>query len=373
MSDGAVSALVLGAHVWGSPPQDQLDHPTSVGLARRLGGRYEVVARGKPARWDLPDQVGVTYLPTGGGPAAFPVRAYRTGKQLARTLPHPAVLVTSDVLAAAVGPWLARRTGLPLVVQVQGEVVRPGPEYGGRLKRAAIGAVVRYAVRRADGVRCVNEVLRRQVAAVRGDDQVDVVGTRVDTTRFFPSRTASAGSPTVVCVAALVPVKNHDVLLHAIARVREHVPDVRLVLLGEGSRREEISRLASELDLVDAVELRGSVGHDEVASALRGATVSVLPSFSEGQPRAVLEAMASGVPVVASDLPALRAVLEDGRTGVLLAPTDVDGWARALTRLLQEPGQRRQLAQAALEHVRAAHDAETGLDRFAAFLRSVAR
>ena len=163
--------------------------------------------------------------------------------------------------------------------------------------------------------------------------------------------------PTVVTVGRLYPDKGIDVLLHAMALLRRRLPTARAVVVGgeqtgyEGHLADLLD-LRGQLDLDDAVFFPGPLGSPQ--SVLLSATAYVQPSRTELQPLAVLEAMAVGLPVVASGVGGVPEMLDGGRLGLLVPPDDPPALADSLARVLEEPGLGDELGRAAQAHVRAA-------------------
>ena len=165
--------------------------------------------------------------------------------------------------------------------------------------------------------------------------------------------------PTVVNVGRLHPDKGIDILLHAMVLLRRQVPAARAVVVGgeqvghEGHRGELLD-LRRRLDLEEAVEFPGFL--DRPQAVLLGASAYVQPSRerTELQPIAVLEAMALGLPVVASRVGGVPEMLGDGRLGLLVPPEDAAALAAGLARVLGDHALGDQLGRAAQAHVRAA-------------------
>ncbi|MGH2747921.1 MAG: glycosyltransferase [Actinomycetota bacterium] len=161
--------------------------------------------------------------------------------------------------------------------------------------------------------------------------------------------------PTVVSVGNLRPEKGHAVLLEAFAEVVTALAEARLVLVGGGMLEERLRRRTKELGLESHVEFAGPV--EDVWPYLAAAHVFAFPSKHEMLGVAAMEAMAAGLPVVASDVGGIPEVVEDGVTGILVPPGDRLAWANAITRLLRssqlrdEMG-RRAVASADRWHVR---------------------
>ncbi|HWS14462.1 MAG TPA: glycosyltransferase, partial [Rhodocyclaceae bacterium] len=153
--------------------------------------------------------------------------------------------------------------------------------------------------------------------------------------------------PTLVCVARLEPVKNHRVLLEALALLRARGVPFRAALLGDGKAREAVLAARRELGLDEVVDMPGAADQDQVRDWLQRADVSVLSSDSEGMPVSLMEAAAAGVPVVATDVGGNADLVADGETGYIVAPRDPAAFAAALERLLSDPGQRARFGAAA--------------------------
>jgi len=161
------------------------------------------------------------------------------------------------------------------------------------------------------------------------------------------------GAQIVGVVARLEPEKGHPTLFEAWPAVLRAVPDAYLLVVGEGSRRDALERLAQELRVAHRVVFTGR--RDDVPAVTAALDVAVLPSYREAQGLTILEAMALSRPVVASNVGGIPEVVEDGVTGLLVPPHDPDALAAALIRLLVDHPYADMLA-------RAGHD--TVHDRF---------
>jgi GalNAc-alpha-(1->4)-GalNAc-alpha-(1->3)-diNAcBac-PP-undecaprenol alpha-1,4-N-acetyl-D-galactosaminyltransferase len=155
----------------------------------------------------------------------------------------------------------------------------------------------------------------------------------------------------VMTMGRLSREKGFDVLLSAFARVAENNPSWRLMILGEGDQRPELERLTKSLGLRDRVALPGSIRNP--FPVLKQAKLFVLPSRHEGFANVLIEAMACGVPVVASDCPSGPSeIVRDGKNGVLVPSEDVTAMAAALARLMADEGERARLALCGAETVK---------------------
>ncbi len=201
-----------------------------------------------------------------------------------------------------------------------------------------------------DAVVTVSEALRREAIERLGCDPARVfhVVNGVDLGRFSSLPTSdsarrlaglAAGETAIALVSRFVAhgsvMKGHPDLLRAFARVAAAEPAARLVLVGDGPSRPEIAALARELRVADRVRFLGQ--RDDVPALLPAFAAVALPSRGEGLPRALVEAMAAGVPVVGADVGGIPELLRGG-AGLLHAPGDAEALAAALLRVLREPG-----------------------------------
>ncbi len=160
------------------------------------------------------------------------------------------------------------------------------------------------------------------------------------------------GDPVLVEMARLEPQKGHQVLLRALPLIRARFPKTRLVCVGEGSLREELTQQAAALGLKDCVRFVGFQPNVEDWLAL--ATATVLPSFYEGLPLAAIESLAAGKPVLASAVDGTPEVVRHGITGFTFRPGHSGELAETACRILREPELGRAMGQAGrrwvLEH-----------------------
>ncbi len=163
-----------------------------------------------------------------------------------------------------------------------------------------------------------------------------------------------------ICVARFAPQKAHDVLLRATAEARRSAPELRLLLVGDdpfGDGRERAEALAAELGQADAVRFVGI--RRDVARLLAVADVFVMSSLWEGFGLVFLEAMSAALPVLATSVSGVPEVVENDVTGLLVPPSDVQAFARALVRLASDGARREALGRAGRQRVRE----RFGLDR----------
>ncbi|PVE20960.1 glycosyltransferase [Microvirga sp. KLBC 81] len=276
--------------------------------------------------------------------------------------PHPGLCHhfaarAPDVVHAQNGVWAkaalaARAADVPAVIHTA---------HGFSLNEPWFGDALRWwAGLRTDMVVAVSASLREHLvrrARIPASRVVTIIN-GIDTARFAPSgrsgilREALGIGPDVPllgCVARLDPVKNHALLLEAMALLVRQVPDARLVLVGDGPLREALQERAEALGLGGKVLFAGTLA--DTAPAYRDLDLFVLPSVSEGTSISVLEAMASGIPVVATAVGGTPQLLDGGTCGTLVPSGDPAAMAEAIRRLLTDPVGRTRMARAARERV----------------------
>jgi glycosyltransferase involved in cell wall biosynthesis len=261
---------------------------------------------------------------------------------------------------------IACASGRPVVLQLHGSgfqrgLRRPGPR--GALARRAVGRVARAA----DAVLAATPAWAAEAAGLLGVETVRVVPNTADVSGLIGVPHDGAGSQTVLFLGRLERAKGVFELVEAAALLRSAHPRLRLVLAGHGRDTAELRDLVAARGLTAAVELPGWVEGEPKRRLLASAACLALPSHAEGLPLAVLEAMISGVPVVATHVGGIPEAVRDGQEALLVAPGDVAALAEAIGRVLDDEQLARRLGRAA----RARGLAEFAPGRVAAALASV--
>jgi glycosyltransferase involved in cell wall biosynthesis len=271
-------------------------------------------------------------------------RARTYARALRPALLHANGLEFQTSLTAA---RLRRTTSIPLVLtaHLAGFDAMPQPwRTLGDVHQQTIG---RHLLGRADRIIAVSHAVARHVETLGAPSgRVRIVPNGVDHERFRagPSRGREVR---LLFVGRLVPNKGADDAVRAFAGVRRLRGDVSLTVVGDGPQREDLAALARRLGVADGVRFAGWAR--DVERYLAEADVLLRPTRTEGMPLTVLEAMASGVCILASDVPGNAELIDDGRTGVLVPAGDVRALAAALRRLVDDGAERSRLAGAARE------------------------
>ncbi len=316
----AAVAYVPGAAIVGKPPRPALlanlpRHETTSGIETTYMRQL--------------------YLPRLGVPIAVPL-------YFASLLAHRRMLARADVILAT---WAypdgcaailaAHALGKPCVVKVHGS------DMNLVAKMPSARAVLRAVLPRTDAMVSVSRPLAEEIAAVGvAREKIHVVENGVDTETFTLRDKAEArralGLPVdkkiVLTVGRLEPQKGTTDLLEAWARVREVRSDVVLVLIGDGVSRPAVD--ARKAEWKDGLVAPGSVPFADIARWMSACDVFTLPSWAEGTPNAVLEALASGRPSVGSDVGGIPDVLSDPRSGLIVPARDPAALARGLLEAL---------------------------------------
>jgi glycosyltransferase involved in cell wall biosynthesis len=322
----------------------------------------------------------------------------RTALALARcSLRQPAVVATA--LARTIGAHVAH----PVLLAKSLPLVATAAELAGRLREAGVDRIhahwatypaqVAWAVRILEGIPysitahahdiflpnpllrekirlsdftvTISEYNRRFLLERCGEDLSDRIrvvhcGIPLEAYPFRPPE--APRKLRVVSIGRFVDYKGFPVLLHAVAALRRSGRDVTCDIVGDGPLRGLVEKEVSALGLNGAVRLLGSRTQEEVKEILRGAAACVLAcqrghdGQMDGIPVVLMEAMALGVPAVATRISGIPEIIEDGRTGLLAEPGSPDSLAAAVERLLSDPGLAARLAAAGRKRVEEAFD-----------------
>jgi glycosyltransferase involved in cell wall biosynthesis len=276
---------------------------------------------------------------------------------LRRVRPH--IVHSHTAKGGTLGRLAARLAGVPIVLHTyHGHVFRG---YFSPSRTRLFLAIERWLARRTDRLLTVSEAVRDDLLAlgIGTPRQHMVVPLGLDLERFVEcgrhrgALRAELGlprdAPLVAIVARLVPIKAHEVFLQAAARVAHLVGDSRFLVIGDGERGPELRALAAGLGLGERVRFLG--WRADIDRIYADVDVVALTSRNEGSPVSLIEAMAAARPVVATRVGGVPGLVEDGVSGCLVEPGDVEGVAAAIRDLLGDPERRRTLGMAGRKRV----------------------
>ena len=323
---------------------------------RRWSGYRDVVPR------DTVDDVVVHYprkvtLPGGRlghrNADAFLLGIRRTVRRIHREWPidvmHAHMMVPDGWAAARIG----HEMGVPAVGTAHRADVLDIPAQGAKARMR-----VAEAIQTLDAVVTVSRAIGDAADAIaRPRRPITVVPNGADETVFLPRNAAAArvrigvpdDGPVISYVGKLVPRKGVDDLVEAMGILAARASGApRLVMAGIGPLREPLERRAAELGVADRITWLGKVPHDDVGWVMSTGDAFVLPSLSEGLPTVVCEAMACGLPVVATAVDGTPEIVDDPHTGLLVPPHDPGALAQALARVLDDDALRTAMGAEAL-------------------------
>ncbi|EMA61301.1 LPS biosynthesis protein [Halorubrum distributum JCM 13561] len=233
---------------------------------------------------------------------------------------------------------LKRRLGdIPLAITNHGLYSQNAPE---RLFSLYLKTLGRWTFNQADVVFCYTDVDKERVRELGVSSRIEVVANGIDTERFTPegpeSELIDADGPVVLFVGRFAEGKRPWLAVEAFAEVLAEHPDAELCLCGDGALREDLETQVAELGIGESVTFLGHVPYDEMPKVYRSGDVLVLPSRAEGVPRTVLEAMASGLEIVMSDLDQVTPML--GERGHVVADDGDRSFADGLLEAIGDLG-----------------------------------
>ena len=266
--------------------------------------------------------------------------------------------------AASVALHLHRLTGVPYSLTAHAkDIYRDGIDRG-QLATKLLSA--RFAVTVSD----YNEAYLERLAP---GSRVVRIYNGLDLERFVANGRRPAEPPLVLAVGRLVEKKGFAVLIRACALLRDRGRSFRCVIVGKGPLESELRDLIETLGLRDRVELSGPLPQEQLLELYPRATVVVAPCVvgsdgnRDGLPTVLIEAMALGIPVVATTVTGIPELVEDGRTGTLAPPADPARLADAVERVLAEPAAMSALAEAGRKRIERNFDIRRNVERLRTF------
>ena len=233
--------------------------------------------------------------------------------------------------------WLGWLLSKPVVVTARGTDVNLIPRL--RIPRR----LIQHALQRASAIVAVSEALKQAIVDLDfNPERVTVLRNGVDLRKFFPQdrkkirRELGIDRPTLISVGHLIERKGHDIVIGALRELPDHV----LLIVGEGPQRASLQSLATSLGLGSRVRFLGAISHDEMARYYSAADALVLASSREGWPNVLLESMACGTPVVASNVWGNPEIVKLSDSGLLMNDRTSKAAAQAIRSLFDNLPQR---------------------------------
>jgi glycosyltransferase involved in cell wall biosynthesis len=289
--------------------------------------------------------------------------------QLVRSF-KPDVVHTHMAKAGTVGRLAARLCGVPLIVHTyHGHVFHsyfsPARTRVFLTIERALGLATHRVVAVGDGQR--DEIASYGVVPI---DKIDSIRLGLELGPFLEAERSrgelrrelgiDAATPVIGIVARLVPIKAHEVFLQSARAILAALPRAQFLIVGDGERRQELSRLAEQLGLADCVRFLG--WRREMVPVYADLDVVALTSLNEGSPVALIEALAAARPVVSTAVGGVPEVVINGETGLTVRPSDPAALAEAIVSLLRDPETAARLGAAGRRHVYPRYDSSRLVD-----------
>ena len=330
---------------------ERLSRLDIVVFTRRASGLTRRELSGNVTVYPTDSRHSLTYVPD----------ALRVSKQVQTECGRADLVITQDpFLTGLVGYLLARRWGIGLSVQLFSSFFDNPQWLSERPINRLLNVLGKWIVRAADTVR-VESPTEKQHLTILGvpAERVWVIPILHNLQRFAQAdgtaiRARHLDGPyteMVLFVGRLAPEKDIPTLLHAVPRLAHLRPGARIVIVGRGHEGNALRQMATELELGDRVVFVGGVSGEELPAYFHACDVFVLPSIYEGIPTVLVEAAASGKPVVSTRTRNVDDVVVHGQTGLIVPVRDPAELALALARVLSDPAWAREMGQAGRELV----------------------
>ena len=265
--------------------------------------------------------------------------------------------------------WLLKKLyRIPYIVSLRGGDVPGFRPYDFKTFHKLIGPFLRVIWHQADAVIANSRGLRDLALAFDSSIEIPIIPNGVDATRYT-SQSRNWLPPQLFSVGRIVHQKGLDLGLRALAGLKDL--DWHWNIAGDGPQMNTLKSLARELGMADRVTFLGWQSREELEKDYHQANLFLFPSRHEGMPNAVLEAMSSGLPVVATRIAGSEELVLDGVTGLLVNPEDVDSLRDGLSRLIVEEKMRMQMGQASRQRVETEYSWEHVARQYSTILQSL--
>ena len=260
-------------------------------------------------------------------------------------------------IPAGGGAYLLRKLrGVPYVVFLGGRDVpsrNPDPPYY-RWLYLFLKPIIRAIWGNASAVVACSDGLRELARETDSFVKMDVIPDGLDLGRFERvQRDACPEKVRVLAIGRLIPRKGFQFLIRALPHIIENAAyDFEIEIVGDGPYQGELLRLSADLGVASHIRFAGSVPYSELPHKYRDADVFILPSLAEGMPLVVLEAMGTGLPIVASRVQGIDELVVEDVNGALFDAGDVEGLARSLVKLINAGERRVEMGKASVERVK---------------------
>jgi glycosyltransferase involved in cell wall biosynthesis len=248
-------------------------------------------------------------------------------------------IVQVQYIDMGISAWLIKKIlRIPYVVWGRGSDINQLNRFS-RIKAKPI-------LQNANAILALTENMRIKLKNIY-NTEIYIVPNGIDLEEYKGSTTIpdrKTGTKNILFVGSLRPVKGVQYLINSMKKIHEELPDARLILVGDGEEREHLEALSIQLGLQKYVEFIGIVSHEKVKTFMQQADVFVLPSLSEGFPNVILEAMACGLPIIASHVGGIPDIITNDTNGYLVEVKDTNDMANKILLLLSDDALRKKIS-----------------------------
>jgi glycosyltransferase involved in cell wall biosynthesis len=295
--------------------------------------------------------------------------SFWTSSLVARLRPH-ATLAFFGVPSGMIAYLLKKVFNIPYVVSLRGGDVPGFRPYDFRKYHKILAPFLRLIWRNAAAVVANSKGLRDLARAFDSRFDVPIIPNGVDLA-LYSSSERDWTSPLILSVGRLVYQKGFDLGIRALARLK-HL-DWQWYVAGDGPEMQALNSLAKEQGISDRVTFLGWQSREELIQCYRQSNLFLFPSRHEGMPNAVLEAMASGLPVIASRISGNEELVEHEKTGLLVEAENLDSLTSTLQEFIQDPALRQKMGAASRQRVDELYGWENTAKQYAALLEEISR
>ena len=265
--------------------------------------------------------------------------------------------------------WLLKRVfGIPYLISLRGGDVPGFRPYDFQRYHRILAPFLRLIWKDASAVIANSSGLRELANAFDTRFEIPIIPNGVDL-REYATEVRAWSPPRLLSVGRLVHQKGFDLALRALAELKDL--EWEWCIAGDGPQINVLRSLATELGMKDRIIFPGWRSHAELVGCYKGSNLFLFPSRHEGMPNAVLEAMASGLPIIASRIAGNEELVADGETGLLFPSEDVESLCVALRKLLTDSSQRQVMGNASRRRVEALYSWENTAQQYALLLERV--
>lgn len=281
----------------------------------------------------------------------YTLKAFIKANKLHRTENYDFSFGWSTIPAGVVSYLLFKLYKLPYLIRIGGTDI-PGYEARYKTIYKIITPLIKRVWKRADLLisKCIRE--KEMVAAINPDLKIKIISNGIDPEQFKPISKVKNKQLTLICPARLIKLKSQDLLIKAVARLKEEGIMLKLNLVGYGDEMENYTTIAHQLGVTKQVNFAGYVKRDQMIIEYYRADILVMPSQNEGMSNALIEGMACGLPVLVSDVGGTEELVIDGENGFIFPVGDFEKLCNLLLEMVKSPERLEEMGKKSIEIAR---------------------